>query len=160
MRREADYRSTCGWMAWDLTLPKRLERPDHAATIAGYLLFCPGAHAFLSWWMTSVIHLRDIPGVPPAKIIVPGATHEILCVTINPERCPDPDPEHTEDFHYLRPIDQAVQFIAPSDAAATAVLAALVNRIVIGDISPDSDYRSVWQKYIQLKSAAARGESL
>ena len=45
------------------------------ATVAGYYIHRPAGLPW-TWWQIAVVHLREVEGAPPAKIFLPGATHE------------------------------------------------------------------------------------
>lgn len=121
----------------------------HPTTLATALLHCPGAHAFWSWWQISLIHLRPVEGYPPAKVL-PGMTHEIVTLAIDPERCPVPDPKDwAAGYPHLLPIDVEQQFQAPDDATAVALFEWLCEEVSRGQLSPDQDYRRFWAAQIQ-----------
>ena len=135
------------WRAWQSRNKPVGERgkPDWDAMIGRWLLFCPGAHAFWSYWWISLVHLRPIPGESkPAVIRVPGAQWEVMCDAQDPGVAPDPDDFTTVAM--LQPLDWVVQFGAvKSDADAERVVTAAVRRIMTGQVSPDTDYRSYWE---------------
>lgn len=121
----------------------------HPTALASALLHCPGAHAFWSWWLISTVHLRPVEGFPPAELYVEGATHEILVVAIDPERCPTPDPAACmQGYPHLTPADQIVQATLRSDGAAIDLHRWLCEEVAAGRLSPDSDYRRLWQDSI------------
>lgn len=137
------------WKAWRLALPPvgQRGRPDADATIAGWLVYCPGAHAAWSWWWLTLMHLRPIEGVKPAVLEYPEATFEIGSIAQQPNVQPDPE-RGLETFAPLIPIDWMAQFHGVSDADAVRVLAAVVRAIMSGDVSPDYDFRSFWKRTI------------
>jgi hypothetical protein len=119
---------------------------DGLATIAAWLLHVPRAHAFWEHWAVSVIHLRPIDGVPPADIVSPGMTHEIVIFTIDPkDREPDPD---KGAFAALAPFDLQEQFGGTTDAQAVQLAELAVDQVIAGRISPDSDYRRAWRIWL------------
>jgi hypothetical protein len=123
--------------------------PDQAATLALWVLNCPGAHPFWSWWVVSVIHLREISGVRPATITRPGATHELIVGALNPDK-PVPDPRDTDPrVQFLTPIDVIEQFEVRSDVEAALICELGVRCCCAGELSPDQDFRSLWSRRIQ-----------
>lgn len=117
----------------------------HPTTLASALAHCPGDHLAWSWWVVSLCHLRPVEGFPPAEIVTPGATHEIVTQVINPERCPTPDPAAwKQGYPVLQPPDVAVQLVAKDDDDAIRIFQALCRDVAEGRLSPDSDYRRVW----------------
>lgn len=93
-----------------------LNRPDQQATLAAWLINAPGQSPAWSDYMVGIIHLRDIPGVKPASINRPGATHELLICALDPAE--NPDPGDIETIVPLSPINAAVQFTGNSDEQA------------------------------------------
>lgn len=121
---------------------------DQEACLGTWLVYAPWAHPFWHTWAMSVVHLRDIPGVPPAHKKYPEAEYELLIAALDPNKGPDPD--HPENgFAFLHPIDVVEQFHGISDRDATRLLESAVRAIVAGTISPDSDYRSVWRDSVK-----------
>lgn len=145
--RAPDVTGAGKWRAWRCPRPET-GVPDHQAHIGGWLLHCPGAHAFWSYWWIALIHLRPIPGVKAAHIKTPGAGWEMICFAQDPGTEPDPD-RAVETFKPLSPIDWVVQFgDVKDDHEATRVAGAVVDAIMRGDVSPDSDFRSFWERTI------------
>jgi hypothetical protein len=137
--------------AWIVSLAEARRTPDHQASIESYLLDIPGAHPFWHRWALSVIHLRDIPGVPPAHISVLGATHELSILSIDPNWQPDlakPSLGFDAGVPFLTPADVVEQFIVRNDADARQLGAACVRAIVDGHLSPDQDFRPAWRRVI------------
>lgn len=129
----------------------RLAIKEHPTTLASALAYCPGYHAFWSWWLVSLCHLRPTEGFPPAHLFVEGATHEIVTQVINPERCPTPDPAAWEQgYPVLSPADVVVQFTAQDDAGALQIFEALCLDVTEGRLSPDSDYRRLWKTRVRI----------
>jgi hypothetical protein len=144
--------------SWRVTLPPVGERgkPDFDGTVGGFLVRAPNAHPLWDHYMLSVIHLRPIAGVRPADIRLPGATHEFIIGSLNPEQpLPQTLEAHSDAFRLslLRPIDVVEQFIAATDAVADEILELSVRAIVDGHISPDQDYRSAWKQSIAATAA-------
>lgn len=104
----------------------------------------PGAHAFWSWWTVTLVHLREVPGVPPPHLKYPEAEYEFTIFSINPEACPEPDPDAV-GHPILTPPDVVEQFHGVSDEDAERICLGAVQAIVNGHISPDQDYRGVWK---------------
>ena len=130
--------------AWKLPLP------ESHPTIAGYLVHAPYAHPFWGWYTMAVIHLRPVEGLPPAAVSLPGATHELAILAIDPRVCPEPTPEMATEGQYpfLMPPDVMEQFMVLDDQQAVSLLENCVQAVVQGRISPDSDFRSRWAKVI------------
>jgi hypothetical protein len=116
-------------------------------------------HLLWQWWYVSTIHLRDdLDGAPPAHVRFPGASHEIMCMTLNPDpkdgrpKIPDLDKLERGDAEgglpgFLSPPDFAVQFIVADDVQARDLGDHVVRHICAGQ-SCDSDFRSYWESVI------------
>lgn len=108
-------------------------------------------HPVWSWWMVQVIHLRPIEGAPPAHRKYPEAEYEFGIYSLDPAMEPDIDALERGDpkpcFRFLTPPDAIVQFHGITDDQALGVGEAAIQAIVAG-ASPDSDFRSWWERYI------------
>lgn len=130
------------WRVWLMPEIRPLVKPDHAACLGTWLIDAPGVHAFWRCWRVSLIHLRDIEGVPPAKKTAFDSTHEIISQALHPDHAPS-----TEDVRMhvpLFPMDFAVQASARDDATALRAVHALLTAVSKGELHPDSDYANVW----------------
>lgn len=148
-RREPDYTSTFKggtvWSVW--RCQNEVKRtPDHAAHLAGWILHCPGAHLMWSYWHVGLVHLRDLPGVKPAKKTYKEAEHELFVFAINPE-AGDVDPD-AGPWPHLEPFDHVVQFHGVNDVQAVHVIERMLSLVMSGEISPDQDYRQIWRATI------------
>lgn len=137
----------------------RYAKPDWQASLATWFLNCPGQSAAWDRYVLYVIHLRPIPGVKPAVIRVPGATHEILLIALDPTRRPQPSKPQT--WRFLRPINVEEQVILPNDDAARE-LGRLSARAVLAEILPAEPAQSgavePWRTSLIRTSAHLRGE--
>ncbi len=144
--REPDLAGPCG-RAWKM--PNKNELPSHQAHISSWLVNRPGAHPFWQWWVVSMIHLRDLPGVPAAHRHYQDAEFEFTIFSIDPERCPNPQPDDPNGYPHLVPLDVVEQFHGVSDADASRICLSAIQAIVQGILSPDQDYRQSWKESIR-----------
>jgi hypothetical protein len=80
-----------------------------------------------------------------AMIYLPNATHEIVLECLNPEYYP-PDLNNIPKYR-LTPINFAAQFISTDDENAKKfVESRAITNIAMGSLSPDTDYRSEWER--------------
>lgn len=150
--------------AWEVpkVTPAQGAPPAWQGAVGAYLIHMPGVHAVWSWWSLSVVHLRPIEGAPPAVITLPGATHELLSLALNPE-------EHPERFvdldaagwarstlPYLMPPDIVQQFQADDDAQALQLLRLAVRSCCDGRLTPDADWRRAWRVVVPATAAHLR----
>lgn len=150
--RDPDQQGVGEWKAW---LAAKSDDPKHKAVLSAYLVYCPKAHAFWSYWGLSVVHLRSIEGVPEADKITPEMTHEILFAALHPE-LGGRDPDKILEWVFLQSYDLVKQFQVPSDQDAVQMLATLVRVIMSGRVSPDSDFKRWWSKSIDATAACVR----
>lgn len=142
-KRAPDYDGR--WRVWRVPLDLKPATLDQTAALGTWLADCPGMHhAFWRCWSISLIHLRDIPGVRPATKQRPDATHEVISAAIDPSTAPST--ESPLSHAIMRPI---VQFKSPSDELALRVMHAAARAIASCMISPDSDYRTAWELWLQ-----------
>lgn len=154
--------------AWRFRHTPEAELAHHAehghisAGLATWIINGP-YHPFWSWWLVGVVHLRELPNAGPPVIVVPGATHEMVCYTLDPDppagrpAVPDLDRCEAGDLHgglpgLLHPADWVVQFTVPEDRVAVHIAELAVDAIVAGD-SCDSDYRGAWERTITQTAA-------
>lgn len=147
--RPADMSGPAG-AAWIPDLAKVRRERDHDATLWSALVRVPGAHPFWSWWLLTVLHLRDIPGVRPAHLHFQGAEHEFSIIAIDPSEEGEPNLEAFErrkqdGFPLLTPIDVCEQFAGMTDAQAVKLGQGALRAILAGQMSPDQDFRAAWK---------------
>lgn len=112
------------------------EGPVFAAT---WIVEAKWAHPL---WHSYVFFLYDIateiPDQRPAVIYRDGMTHELLVYAL--------DPSHPVEstFQVLQPANHGYQFKAESDEAAIARVVALLEEIEAKKLSPDTDFRAMW----------------
>lgn len=139
MVRKPDYLGTHG-EGWDVPIDL-VKWP--AALYCG-LIYAPQAHPFWQYHTLHVVHLRPLPGQPPAKKRSPSMEYELAVLANNPEK-PRPDPDNAVgSFFYLEPPDLVEQFNGVTDEQAARIGRACVRACMDGTLIPDSDFRSVW----------------
>lgn len=127
--------------------------PDHAACLSLWLVEVPGITPVWRFWQIAVVHLRPLPNVPPAKLDYPEAEYEFMILALShTSESGIPTIEDveldTKGWVFLEPIDFVKQFHGISDEQVRSLVAYAVHAIVHGQISPDSDYRKVWDRVI------------
>ena len=147
--RESDFTGPRGDM-WKAKTPSVPSEPAHMATLGCWILTIPGAHPWWHDYLLSIVHLRDIPGVPPAIKHFPEATHEIMLYALDPDVDP-PDPDDGDNFHpkFLTPANLVEQIHGVTDEQARSITEKLGRAFVDGIASPDTDYRSHTQKLLR-----------
>lgn len=133
--------------------------PAQAATLATWFLRCPGQSPAWDRYLLSIIHLRDLPGVPPAEVRVPGATHEVLLFALDPE--PDPQPTAPDSWRFLHPHNVMEQVQLPHDTAAIELLAKCAQAVLAGILPAEPMLAGAvepWRTTLIRSAAHMRGE--
>lgn len=134
--------------AWKIEVdPLKIKQVDHTACLSMWLLNVPGAHILWSYWAMGLVHLRDIPGQtkPPHKTY-PEAGFELFIYSIDPQKCPQPDPDRADEgYPMLMPLDLQYQFHGVTDEVAEEITDLAAKYIMAGQLSPDQDYRQIWK---------------
>jgi hypothetical protein len=132
--------------------------PDQAATVRAWLLRGPW-HPAWSAWHVAVVHLRPVEGALRKPYLqFPDASHEFLILSLvsPPGSDLEPDPDDVDGWIMLSPADAVVQVAGITDEQAAAICDLMVQAILDGRASPDSDYRSFWEGAIAATAAHYR----
>lgn len=111
------------------------------SSIVSWVIHAPWAHIMWANYWLVVSHLRPLPGLPPAIITVPGATHEVCLFALSPDKAPNLYDPYSS---ILRPVNFVTQFAPGSDEAAAAKAEEAVIEVMRGLLNPDTDFRSQW----------------
>lgn len=128
---------------WKVTYP---ERPKGMPWAVTWFMDVPWAHPA---WRQYALMLYDLTSKHPTGepiIYLKGATHEMLLGALSPDTHYNPDVKPKEPYNFLTPMNHGYQFIAESNEAAEARIQALVDRIEAGTLSPDTDFRYMWDQ--------------
>lgn len=134
-------------------------RPELAATLASWFLHCPGQSPAWSHYVLSVIHLRPIEGARPAVIRVPGATHEVVLLALDPTL--EPQPTDSETWSFLTPVNVMEQVELPGDDQAVTLCRLSAQAVVAGYFwaePPLSGQVEPWRTSMIKTAAHLRGE--
>ena len=121
----------------------------HQAMTAAWLIHAPWAHPA---WDTYMIMVTDLttPMKTEAKLKRDDVTHEMIVFAMNPEK----EIPHLDELfatgeamsYTLSPANHGYQFTAASDEAANNRIQGLVDNIVERTLSPDTDFRAMWDR--------------
>lgn len=114
--------------------------PPLELTVASWIMHAPYAHPMWHSYMIGAVSLRDMPGAPPPRIHLRGATHEVMVYALNPDHKRALD----DVQHLLQPSNFHGQWRAESDAAAARFIEETVQLVIDGHLSPDTDFRRHW----------------
>lgn len=105
-------------------------------------------HPAWSWWYVGAVHLRDIPGAPPARKNYPEAEYEFFIYSL--EVAPDVEALRSGvvgSMKFLAPPDVVYQLDGLTDDQVKGLVEVAVAKICDGQ-SCDSDYRSWWVEHL------------
>ena len=145
--------------ATEVILDLPIQKKDWEACVSCWLLYCPGQSMAWDRFLFSAIHLRPIEDVKPAVINLPNASHEVILVALNPDYMPDPN--DTETWHMLLPINVMEQVELPDDQAARSLMRACVVAVVHGSLPAEPALAGAiepWHTTLIKTSAHFRGE--
>jgi hypothetical protein len=115
--------------------------PPRELQVCGWAAHAPYSHPIWPCVMVCCISLRDAPGWPPAVVNMPGATHEVMVIALDPAH----EVQLDDRPRYLSPLNFFTgQFIAASDDEARERVDQAVRDICDGTLNPDSDNRRAW----------------
>lgn len=127
---------------------------DKTAMGAVWVVTAPWAHPFWSQYAFSLTDLTTPIGTPPV-IHLPGATHEFLLFAIDPDK-PVKFWADRPKGCLLSPPNCGYQFIAENNDAALDRIQRCVDRVMHGELSPDTDYRFMWNELFKDGHSLAR----
>ena len=115
---------------------------------ASWIIHAPWAHPIWSQYTLSIYDLTTpITGKPKCRLCLPNATHEFLVYALDPDHRIQRDAPFTKQkIHRLHPPNYGYQLRFDSNEKALERLQGIVDRIVTKRLSPDTDYRSYWDK--------------
>ena len=116
--------------------------PGHAWGIT-WVVFAPWAHPLWNQYAVLLYDLTTEMSKPPFIYMV-GATHEVLVYAVDPQKQILSDMPDSMFEAFLRPPNMGYQFKAESNDEAAHRIRELVMSIVNGTLSPDTDFRVVW----------------
>lgn len=128
--------------------------PANAAqtgTLAAWLLHVPGASPAWSHYLLCVVHLRPIPGTPPAKKQYPEAAYELLLYALDPSKHPRADDAQT--LYPLHPLNVVEQFDGVIDAQAIDIVESCAHAILAGTLPVEPEGiggRALWRASLAL----------
>lgn len=117
-----------------------VDDPRASVTLPSWIASAAYAHPMWSHYLIACIALRDVPGVPKAKVNLAGATHEVMVFALDPNIKPAVD----DNPRALHPINFVGQFIEADDLLAAARVQQAVQDVIDGTLNPDTDFRSLW----------------
>lgn len=137
----------------------RRDPANWSATLASWFLTCPGQSVAWDRYALHAIHLRPVQGGRDAVITVPGATHEVLLVALDPRG--RPRPERPRSWQFLRPVNLTEQVQLPDDEAAVDLVRTCAEAVVDGVLwaePPLSGQLEPWRTMLIQTAAHGRGE--
>jgi hypothetical protein len=121
--------------AWRITLDHRHRATD---TIDVWLIEAPWAHPVWHSYAISLARLRE-----GDVFYLPCATHELVLFALNPAKSRQ-DMLGANAVHILEPPNFAAQIVEVEDTLARERVTSAVEKILKGELSPDTDFRRMW----------------
>lgn len=129
---------------WNVTERARLHHPNpDDCCLAVWMIHAPWVHPAWSWHFATLIYLRHKPGVRPAVLSFPEASHEFIVYAMDPSFPVDLSMKGQNRF--LEPVSIVQQFTAENDAAALERVETLLPEVVAGRLSVEADGRAAWR---------------
>jgi hypothetical protein len=129
----------------------------HATTLRLCILHRPDAHPLWDDYIVSLVHLRDIAGVPPASKRTVECTHEVMIWAHAPDV--KADPTDVNSFRVLHPCNLVWQLVKLSDVQALKVFDRFLLMLAEGGANPDTDFLNHQIKLLKTLNARVRAES-
>lgn len=134
------YALAHGW-SQEAVIPPDMQNIE---TVCLHLVDSPPWFPHWQQYAFSAVRLTDdLPGFQPVRRVLPGATHELIIMVIDPEQAgyPFPDPLALTEaakttFPYLLPPNLAAQFVATDDEMRALVKLAVISTIT-GGMNPE-----------------------
>lgn len=127
-----------------------IRAPAEEACLAAWLIDAPGQAIAWRHYLLSVCHLRPVPGAGPAVIRIPGATHELLLIALDPAG--NPNVGDRESLRFLTPLNAEAQFTVDTDAQAVALAEEATRAICDGYMPAEPPFpwqgRTAWQQAV------------
>lgn len=121
-----------------------LDRDNTGIYGALWIVNAPGDHLAWDQYAVALYDLTTEGGLRPV-IHKPGVTHEFCVFALGRDYPVDGDAEIMgQEYQRLDPPNMGYQFAAESNEAARDRVQAMVDRVVDGKLSLDTDYRAVW----------------
>lgn len=133
------------------------DKKDWAATIGCWFIYAPGQPPAWRHYGLSVCHLRDLEGVKPAHIRIPGATHEFMLLALDPHKNPEAD--RPESWVRLFPMNLMEQVKLPNDATASRLLDMAATEVVEGRLwaeAPLSGQTEPWRSWLRHQASVLK----
>jgi len=125
---------------------------------AHWVAHAPWAHPLWSSYVLALVDLTTVLEKPAVKFAT-GMTHEFSLWALNPEldhQYPHgklsttlPEAEITLQQGMLSPPNYVYQFVAKNDEYAEKRISGYYSRILNRTISPDTDFRKMWDQLFQ-----------
>lgn len=113
------------------------QTPNHPIFHRTWIIRAEWAHPL---WHSYGVLLYDLttPGHSDPAVYLEGATHELMIFALDPDHPAEPP------LKFLKPANHGYQFAAATNEAAAERVVALLDEIDGGKLSPDTDYRFMW----------------
>jgi hypothetical protein len=123
--------------------------PESEVFSVSWIIDAPWAHPLWSQYIVLLYDLTTPHKDGPPTLHLKDVTHEFLVHALDPaHKVPRNTPPSRAKLAMLQPPNYGYQFAAASNEEAEERIQELVNGIVGEKISPDTDFRSLWNKLL------------
>ncbi len=129
----------------------------HPTTLRMCLLRRPDAHPAWHDYVVCLVHLRSAEGFPPAHKHRADCSHELMLWACDPDA--EASPKDVNSYRILTPSNLIYQPAALTDSQALRVFSRFVAALSRGDLSPDTDARSMQKVLLHRLCEQVRKES-
>jgi hypothetical protein len=123
--------------------------PNSDVYSVAWIINAPWAHPLWHQYVMALYDLTTPHADGPPTLHLPDATHEFMLFALDARYPIEKDaPIYAAELRRLVPPNYAYQFKAESNDAALARVQEIVDGIVAEKLSPDTDFRSLWDKLL------------
>lgn len=114
------------------------------SSLGMWVIEAPWAHPAWHSYVIALIHLRPQADLAPAKISMPGATHEFWLWAGDPAQSRAAFIRGDINLPVLSPMNFGAQIRSSSDEAAITLIEHAIGQICAGQLNPDTDAHGQW----------------
>lgn len=140
------------------TLHRVFPRTKTQAFGAQWFVDAPWAHPMWRQYLVGVCDLTTALTEPPL-LYAEGVTHELVVYAVDPDKLVTSFDAMPQGY-LLTPANHVHQFVADSDEAAQARIQRLVTMIEARELSPDTDFVTVWEELFKDGVTLRRGRNV
>lgn len=123
------------------------------ANLGIWLIEAPYAHPYFNYYAPTLVHLDEVPGLPPAALVREGATHEFVMGALDPATEDTVDPRDHTTLRTLKIAHVQEQLVLPSHDHAREVAKRAIQAVINGSL-PAADPGDHWGAFFRQQEIA------